>query len=127
MPIKEMPRYEMDLEDEKDPKKMNKVLVDEKANLLEALENNGVSKSAAGIRLYNQKYYSVHWDDETKTMYLKKVNCALNSGKRRRLRLHDQELHSDRHLQCHDQNAQRCATEPRGAQQESGDAGERPH
>lgn len=72
--IKEMPRYEFDLEDEKDPNKKHKIVVDERANLLEALENNGVPKSKAGIRIYNQKYYTAHWDNDTKTLYLKKVS-----------------------------------------------------
>lgn len=72
--IKEMPRYEFELEDEKDPTKKHKVLVDERVNLLEALENNGVAKNKAGIRIYNQKYYTVHWDANTNTLYLKKVS-----------------------------------------------------
>jgi hypothetical protein len=60
------------LEDENNPNQKHKILVEEGANLLEALGNNGVAKNKAGIRIYNQKYYTVHWDDETKTLYLKK-------------------------------------------------------
>lgn len=37
LPIDKLPSYEFDLEDEKDPNKKNKIVVDEKANLLDAL------------------------------------------------------------------------------------------
>jgi hypothetical protein len=72
-----MPKYNFDLVDDKDPSKTHKVIVDERANLLSALSNNGVCKDPAGIRLYNQKYYLSHFDaspyDAVKSMYLKKV------------------------------------------------------
>lgn len=71
LPIKELPRYEFDLVDDENPDKTHKVVVDERVNLLEALANKGVCKNKAGIRLYNQKYYTVHSDDNT--LYLKKV------------------------------------------------------
>jgi ribosomal protein L25 (general stress protein Ctc) len=50
-------------------------VVDERAALIEALNNNGVPKSKAGIRLYNQKYFAVRYDGEKTpiTWYLKKV------------------------------------------------------
>jgi hypothetical protein len=52
--------------------------VDERVNLLDALANKGVCKTnKAGIRLYNQKYYSVRYDEENLTLYLKKVSMAL--------------------------------------------------
>lgn len=76
--LKELPRYEFELEDEKNPSKKNKVVVDERVNLIEALDNNGVPKNKAGIRLYNQKYYTAHFDFDPKdpksikTLYLKK-------------------------------------------------------
>lgn len=74
LPIKEMPRYEFELEDEKDPNVKNKIVVDERLNLLEALANKGVTKNKAGIRLYNQKYYTTHAETEgILTLYLKKV------------------------------------------------------
>ena len=76
LPIKELPKYNFELEDEKDPNKKHQVVIDERAILLEALENKGVAKNKAGIRLYNQKYYPAHWDDDKKTLYLKKVICA---------------------------------------------------
>lgn len=80
LPIKELPRYNFQVEDEKDPNKKNKVLVDQRLNLLEALANEGVCKNKAGVRLYNQKYYTAHFDFEPKnpksikTLYLKKVH-----------------------------------------------------
>ncbi len=58
-----MPSYNFQLEDEKDPSKFNNVVVDERANLIDALSNNGVSKNKAGIRLYNQKYFTVRYDE----------------------------------------------------------------
>jgi len=48
---------------------------DERASLLEALGNGGVTKSSAGIRLYNQKYYTVNAEPDK--LYLKKVNKDL--------------------------------------------------
>lgn len=71
LPITEMPRYELEVEDETGNKK--KVVVDERVSLLEALNNNGVSKQTYGIRLYNQKYYPVRYDADKKSLYLKKV------------------------------------------------------
>jgi hypothetical protein len=68
-----LPSYNFELEDENDPDKKHNVVVDERANLLEALANNGVAKNKAGIRLYNQKYYTVRTDPESGTLYLKKV------------------------------------------------------
>lgn len=74
LPVQQMPQYEFDLVDAENPDKTHKVVVDEKTNLLDALSNKGVCKNPAGIRLYNQKYYTVHYDEETKVLYLKKVN-----------------------------------------------------
>jgi hypothetical protein len=51
------------LEDENNPNVKHKIVVDEAANLLDALANKGVTKNKAGIRIYNQKCYTVHWDD----------------------------------------------------------------
>jgi len=51
--------------------------------LIEAIGNNGVAKNKAGIRLYNQKYYTTHFDfdpkskDDFKKIYLKKVIVIL--------------------------------------------------
>jgi len=51
--------------------------------LLEAISNEGVAKNKAGIRLYNQKYYTTHYDydkkspDDFKKIYLKKVKVHL--------------------------------------------------
>ena len=42
--INELPRYDFELEDEKDPNIKHKVIVDEKVNLLSAIQNNGVCK-----------------------------------------------------------------------------------
>ena len=77
LPIKEFPKYNFQLEDEKDPNVKHNVVVDERVNLLEALGNHGVSKNKAGIRLYNQKYYTVREDEQNQTRYLKKVTLHL--------------------------------------------------
>ena len=61
----------MDLEDETG--KATKVVVDERVSLLEAVANKGVTKQPYGIRIYNQKYYTVSSDAEKGTIYLKKV------------------------------------------------------
>lgn len=73
LPIQQLPVYNFELEDEKDPNVKHTVIVDERANLIEALANNGVAKNKAGIRLYNQKYYPVRADEDNSTLYLKKV------------------------------------------------------
>lgn len=72
LPIQQLPSYEFDLVDENDPNVTHKVVVDERNNLLEAIANKGKTKHKAGIRLYNQKYFCVH-DEEEKIFYLKKV------------------------------------------------------
>jgi hypothetical protein len=73
LPIQQFPAYNFEIEDEKDPNIKHSIVVDERTNLLEALANHGVSKNKAGIRLYNQKYYTVRLDEENNTLYLKKV------------------------------------------------------
>jgi hypothetical protein len=73
LPIQQLPAYNFQLEDDNDPNVKHTVVVDERTNLLEALANNGVAKNKAGIRLYNQKYYPVRADQESSTLYLKKV------------------------------------------------------
>ncbi len=75
-PIETMPTYNFDLEDDTDPSKTHSVVVDEKANLLEAIANSGVTKNKAGIRIYNQKYYPVKHDPDNQTLYLKKVTVS---------------------------------------------------
>ena len=77
LPIQQFPAYNFALEDEKDPNVTHNVVVDERANLIEALNNKGVAKNKAGIRLYNQKYYTVRFDEENQTLYLKKVSLSL--------------------------------------------------
>lgn len=73
LPIQAFPAYEFELEDENDPTKTNKIVVNEGQNFLEAMNNNGRAKHPAGLRLYNQKYYPVNYDAEEKHLYLKKV------------------------------------------------------
>ena len=76
--LKELPRYEIGQVDDKDLKTVKTIIVDERVNLMEALDNNGVPKNKAGIRLYGQKYYTAHFDFDPKnpksikTLYLKK-------------------------------------------------------
>ena len=73
LPIQAFPSYEHPLEDENDPSKTNNVVVDEGANFVEAMGNNGRAKHPAGLRLYNQKYYPVRYDENDQLLYLKKV------------------------------------------------------
>lgn len=73
LPIQQFPAYNFEIEDEKDPNVKHNIVVDERTNLLEALGNRGVTKNKAGIRLYNQKYYPVRYDEDSSTLYLKKV------------------------------------------------------
>ena len=86
------------------------MIVDERANLLEALANKGVCKNKAGVRLSNQKYYTVRYDrryeDESKTLYLKKVSSKFISslGARGSLYLSDQEVYSDWNLRYQQEN-----------------------
>lgn len=80
LPIQQLPSYNFEIEDEKDPNIKHNIVVDERVNLLEALSAKGVVKgSKAGIRLYNQKYYTVRYDDDgtLPTLYLKKVILVL--------------------------------------------------
>eukprot|EP00919_Chromeraceae_sp_WS-2016_P058833 GHVR01139809.1.p1 GENE.GHVR01139809.1~~GHVR01139809.1.p1 ORF type:complete len:120 (+),score=0.01 GHVR01139809.1:150-509(+) len=67
-----MPAYNFEIEDENDPSKKHNIVVDERINLLEALSNHGVCKNKAGLRLYNQKYYTVRYDSDSQILYLKK-------------------------------------------------------
>jgi hypothetical protein len=71
------PSYNFALEDEEIEGVTHNVVVDERTNLLEALVNKGVAKNKAGIRIYNQKYYPVNYDEEQGTLYLKKVKFVL--------------------------------------------------
>ena len=87
LPIQQLPSYEFDMEDENDPNKTHKIVVDEKANLIDAWKNKGVSKNPAGVRLYNQKYYTVRFGEDA--WYLKKVNNVLTLGSRRCMHLLD--------------------------------------
>ena len=53
----------------------------QRVNLIDALKNRGVAKHAAGIRLYNQKYFTVNHDPAggdkaIETTYLKKVKLV---------------------------------------------------
>lgn len=56
---------------------MEKIVVYERNNLLDALGNKGVTKAKGGVRIYNQKYYTTHCDVDSlpRLFYLKKVIC----------------------------------------------------
>lgn len=71
--IKEMYRYEMEVEDNDKPEVMHKIVMDERAAIMDAIAHEGVCKLPGGLRLCNQKYYSVHPDLEKETYYFKKV------------------------------------------------------
>lgn len=73
LPIEAFPSYEHALEDENDPSKTNNIVVEEGKNFVEAMENQGRCKHPAGLRLYNQKYYPVRYDENQQLLYLKKV------------------------------------------------------
>lgn len=73
LPIQQFPAYNFQIEDEEDPNVKHNIVVDERSNLIQALGNAGRCKNKAGIRLYNQKYYPVRFDEESQTLYLKKV------------------------------------------------------
>ena len=49
------------------------MVVDEGANFVEAMGNQGRTKHPAGLRLYNQKYYTVNVDEAQNLIYVKKV------------------------------------------------------
>mmetsp|Transcript_41641 Transcript_41641/g.47957 ORF Transcript_41641/g.47957 Transcript_41641/m.47957 type:complete len:167 (-) Transcript_41641:194-694(-) len=49
-----------------------KITMNEVANLVDAMENKGVTAKKGGLRLNGEKYYLVHYDVDTKTAYLKK-------------------------------------------------------
>lgn len=116
LPIKELPRYEFDLE--QDDGTSAKIVVDERVNLLEALANKGVPKKKEGLRLYNQKYVPVRYDEDKKTLYLKKVSSFANIlDEGRGLRCRDQQAHHHRYLQRRAEDDQRGRSEPRRAQQ----------
>ena len=53
---------------------MEKIVVYERNNLLDALGNKGVTKAKGGVRIYNQKYYTTHCDVDSlpRLFYLKK-------------------------------------------------------
>ena len=76
LPIQQLPSYEFDMEDENDPNKTHKIVVDERANLIDAWKNKGVSHNPAGVRIYNQKYYTVRFAEDA--WYLKKVKIIFN-------------------------------------------------
>eukprot|EP00335_Anophryoides_haemophila_P000320 CAMPEP_0204821014 /NCGR_PEP_ID=MMETSP1018-20131115/1449_1 /ASSEMBLY_ACC=CAM_ASM_000518 /TAXON_ID=46462 /ORGANISM="Anophryoides haemophila, Strain AH6" /LENGTH=84 /DNA_ID=CAMNT_0051918657 /DNA_START=155 /DNA_END=409 /DNA_ORIENTATION=- len=47
--------------------------VDERIILLESIGNKGVPKAKSGLRINNVKYFSVNFDEERRTWYLKKA------------------------------------------------------
>jgi hypothetical protein len=73
LPIQAFPAYNFEIEDEKDPSIKTNIVVNEAENLLDAVAHQGRTKHPAGIRLYNQKYYTVRSDENQNLIYLKKV------------------------------------------------------
>ncbi|CAD8107590.1 unnamed protein product [Paramecium sonneborni] len=67
-----LPSYQTDVPDEKNPDATTKVAYDEKTAFVHSITHNGNSGNPAGVRVNNQKYYSVQFDGESKTWYLKK-------------------------------------------------------
>ena len=60
------------IEIEKDDGSSEKAEIDEFQNLLDAFNNNGVATRKGGIRLNNEKYFIVSYDEERNVLYLKK-------------------------------------------------------
>jgi hypothetical protein len=89
-PIQQLPQYNFALEDDKG--NTSNIIVDERVNLIEALANKGTCpKHPEGIRLYNQKYYPVNFEegtgDQSTKLYLKKVLIYSIQDPRRSLHL----------------------------------------
>lgn len=121
LPIKELPKYDFKIEDEKNPSITHDIIVDERVSLLEAVANNGVAKQKYGVRLYNQKYYPTrsNEDPEYPILYFRKVVKSLSVGSWRSLHRPDQANHCDRYLQHWKQDVQRSRSESRRTQQAS--------
>ncbi|KAM3129297.1 hypothetical protein pb186bvf_018584 [Paramecium bursaria] len=64
--------YQTPVPDPNNPDVHHNVAYDEKAALLAALANNGVSTHQAGLRVNHQKYYTVQFDKEEGAWFLKK-------------------------------------------------------
>nr|AGE89784.1 profilin [Cryptocaryon irritans] len=82
--LNQLPEYDLDVPSDQDPEKKVKVKVQERETLLKAISNNGVPSGPAGLRLNNQKFYSVNFDGERRTWYLKKEKggaCICITGK----------------------------------------------
>ena len=62
----------MKLPKDSNPDEEEDFVVDERTNLLEAIGNKGVPKAKSGLRINNEKYFSVMFDEERRTWYLKK-------------------------------------------------------
>jgi hypothetical protein len=78
----QLPSYELSFEDETG--KVQKVKVDERANLLDALAKGGQCGLPGGIRLFNEKYMCVQFDQIQQVMYLKRASggaCVARTGK----------------------------------------------
>lgn len=71
--IQEMYRYEFEVEDNEKEGVMHKIVMDERLAVMDAIANEGVCKLPGGLRLCNEKYYSVHPDLEKQSYYFKKV------------------------------------------------------
>lgn len=123
LPIQSLPQYNFELEDDKDPNKKHQIVVDERVNLLEAIANQGVAKHKEGIRLYNQKYYTVRYEPAGSknfdSLYLKKVNCFITIVKRRSMHLCYKEFHLDRNIQHWNEDAKWSCSKSRRIEQES--------
>ena len=73
-----LPTYNTEVPDEKNPDATTHVAYDEKTAFVHALTHQGNSGNKAGVRINNQKYYSVQFDGDSKTWYLKKVIIFIN-------------------------------------------------
>ncbi|CAK66765.1 unnamed protein product (macronuclear) [Paramecium tetraurelia] len=67
-----LPSYQAEVPDEKNPDITTKVAYDEKAAFIHALAHKGETGNPAGVRINNQKYYTIQFDGENKSWYLKK-------------------------------------------------------
>ncbi|KRX05156.1 Profilin [Pseudocohnilembus persalinus] len=70
--LSENKKYTIKLPTDADPEKEEDYEVDEITNLLQAIGNSGIPKARCGIRINNVKYFSVNFDEERRTWYLKR-------------------------------------------------------
>jgi hypothetical protein len=72
-------QYNLEVEQENGTKKT--VNVNEFKNLVDAFDNKGTTNAVGGIRIHNEKYFPVSFDEDKKLLYLKKSGGGACVGK----------------------------------------------